>query len=72
VFTFSEPLAQGWINDWWEIYRDGVRLLPNKDLLEAKYDQATNTGWVVETNVPPGPHVYTARVPRTYGDQGPW
>jgi len=72
VLTFSEPLPQGWIPDRWEIYRDGVRLLPNKDLLEIKYDQATNTGWVIETNVPPGPHVYTARVPRTYGDQGAW
>ncbi|MGX7004195.1 hypothetical protein [Caballeronia sp. KNU42] len=71
VFTFSEPLAQGWISDSWEIYRDGILLLPNKDLLEAKYDQSTNTGWVIETNVPPGRHVYTARVPRAYGDQGP-
>jgi hypothetical protein len=72
VLTFSEPLQQGWLPDWWEIYRDGVRLLPNQDLLEFKYDQATNTGWAIETNVPPGPHVYTARVPRTYGEQGPW
>ncbi|WP_051888514.1 hypothetical protein [Caballeronia sordidicola] len=72
VFTFSEPLGEGWISDSWEIYRDGVRLRPNKDLLDGKYDQATNTGWVIETNVPPGPHVYTARVPRSYGDQGTW
>jgi hypothetical protein len=72
VLTFSEPLGRGWVSDSWEIYRDGVRLLPNKDLLDSNYDQATNTGWVIDTNVPPGPHEYTARIQRTYGDQGAW
>lgn len=72
VLTFSGSLGFDWMSDSWEIYRDGVLLYPTKDRLEAKYDPATNTGWVIETNVPPGPHVYTARVPRTYGDQGPW
>jgi hypothetical protein len=71
VFTFSEPLDRSLLGDHWEIYRDGVRLLP-RDLLESKYDQATNIGSAIDTNVPPGPHVYTMRVPRMFGDQGAW
>jgi hypothetical protein len=72
TFTFSEPLAQGlWFNgDGWVIYRDGIRLLPDTDLLEFKYDRATNTGWAIETNAPPGVHAYTVQVPRKYGEQG--
>jgi hypothetical protein len=73
TFTFSEPLPHGvWVGDRWEIYRDGIRLLPDTDWLEANYDRATNTGWVIETNAAPGPHVYTMLVPRKYGEQGAW
>ena len=73
TFTFSEPLPQGaWVGDGYEIYRDGVRLQPDSDILEYKYDRVTNIGWVIETNVPPGPHVYTMQVPRKFGEQGAW
>jgi hypothetical protein len=73
VLTFSEPLQQGWTPDSWALYRDGVRVWPSVDhKLEAGYDQATNTGWIIDTDVSLGSHVYTAHVFRKYGDQGAW
>ena len=70
VLTFSEPLAQSWLPDSWQVYRDGVPLLSIGHLRDGGYDRATNTAWIIDTDVPPGPHVYTAQIQRKYGDQG--
>jgi hypothetical protein len=72
MLTFSEPLAQGWMSESWFVYRDGVRLSAGGAKRAMGYDQATNTGWVIDTDVPPGAHTYTARVERMYGEQGAW
>jgi hypothetical protein len=70
VGTFSVPLG-AWDASW-NIYRDGVSLFSSEQSRGAGYDRATNVWWVIDTNVPPGPHVYTARVHRMYGEQGDW
>ena len=69
VGTFSAPLERG---GGWDLYRDGVSTLSANHRPEGGFDSETNTWWVIDANVPPGPHTYTARIHRSYGEQGDW
>jgi hypothetical protein len=67
--TLSEPMRMA--SDWLLIYRDGVKLPGQANAFE-RGTYSNTTWWFVDTDVPPGPHVYTARVERAYGKQGDW
>jgi hypothetical protein len=51
------------------IYRDGVKIAAN--MFGFRWVTVTGTEWTFEDrDVPPGSHVYTAQIERTYGKQG--
>jgi hypothetical protein len=68
--TISEPMRMG--SDWLVVYRDGVKLAVDNHSFDFGANYSNTTWWIIDNDVPPGPHVYTARVERTYGDQGAW
>ena len=68
--TISESVQ--FFSDWLVIYRDGVRLKGDNHSSNFPGTYSNLTWWIIDNDVPPGPHVYTARVERMYGEQGPW
>jgi hypothetical protein len=68
--TISEPMRMG--SDWLVVYRDGVKLAVDNHSFDFGANYSNTTWWIVDNDVPPGPHAYTARVERSYGDQGTW
>jgi hypothetical protein len=70
VGTIDKPYSMG--SDGFSVYRDGVKLFVNAHLFEGGKSSSGTTWWFVDTDVPPGPHTYTARFERTYGPQGDW
>jgi hypothetical protein len=68
--TISESVQ--FFSDWLVIYRDGVKLTGDNHSSNFPMTYSNKTWWIIDNDATPGPHVYTARVERMYGEQGAW